>query len=74
MPGAATEGVISGTSHGSSKPPSLPGGAAASAREKPAQSSPNMSRTRSRASDPFEKQVSPMNPPVGAPNTCPVPV
>src|SRR5262245_66162639 len=34
---------------------------------------PKASRTRSRASDPFLKQVSPMYAPVGEPKTWPVP-
>src|SRR5262252_10598448 len=53
--------------------PPLPGGDAASTREKSSQLMPNASRTRSRASDPFLKQVNPMKAPVGDPKTWPVP-
>ena len=49
------------------------GGVAASVREKSAHDMRSDSRTRSRASDPFWKTVSPMNAPVGDPNTWPVP-
>ena len=65
--------MISGENQGSITRPPLPGGSSASRREKSAHENPSPSRTCSRASDPFWKQVSPMKAPVGAPNTWPVP-
>ena len=73
MPATGTSGVISGSNHGSSIAPLLPAGVRASAAENSGHVRPNMSRTRSRASEPFRKHVSPMNAPVGDANTWPVP-
>src|SRR5207244_5887801 len=53
--------------------PPLPGGSVARARENSGHDKPSRSRTCSRASEPFWKQVRPMKAPVGAPNTWPVP-
>ena len=59
-PACSTVGVISGTNHGVISAPPLPAGVARSAAENPSQSSPYVSRTRSRASDPLAKQISGM--------------
>ena len=59
-PASSTGGVISGTNHGAISAPPLPAGVLRSAAAKPSQSSPYASRTRSRASEPFAKQVSAM--------------
>src|SRR5262249_45058099 len=73
MPGARTGGVISGSNQGSRRAPRFPGGLCRRASENPDQSSPYSSRMRSRAREPFLKQVSPIYAPVGEQNTCPVP-
>ena len=58
---------------GNQHPPMVAGRRDVERAEKSVQVKPNVSRTRSRASDPLLKQVSPMKSPVGDANTCPVP-
>ena len=72
IPVASCFGVSSVSKYGNARRPPLPGGVSENAvSSKNVQSDPQSRRTRSRASEPFLKQESDMNPPAGLPNTCP---
>ena len=69
---SSRRGVISGTKYGSSMLPALPGLVLSTmAAAKSSQERPKRRAISSRASEPFEKHASAMNPPAGLPNTLP---